>query len=198
MEGTIIAAIIAASIAALTSIANICLTIQRNKQDGITAYRMKWIDDVRNEFSNIFSWTWYTQDSDGRFILYPLDELRKSVYKVTLYLNVKDDYDYKVLEKTFEYLNSATKTYETLLISQSIENLTYKFIMTQQSSNVFKKSQRIKEELQKLVRVYLKTEWTRVKAESSIIKIKYSFCWKKFKGFQADRAIEKFLKEYKD
>ncbi|MDE5565168.1 MAG: hypothetical protein K2I93_08415, partial [Oscillospiraceae bacterium] len=103
-----------------------------------------------------------------------------------------------VLEKTFEYLNSATKTYETLLISQSTKDITYKVIMAQQSSNVFEKSQSIKEELQKLVRVYLKTEWTRVKAESSIIKIKYSFCWKRFKGFQADRAIEKFLKEYKD
>lgn len=198
MEGTIIAAIIAASIAALTSIANICLTIHRNKQDGITAYRMKWIDDVRNEFSNIFSWTWYTQGSDGRFILHPLDELRQSVYKVTLFLNVKDDYDYKVLEKTFEYLNSATKTYETLLVGQSIENLTSKFILTQQSSTSFQESKIIKEELQKLVRVYLKTEWTRVKVESSILKTKYSFCWKMFKGFQADQAIEKFLREYKD
>lgn len=198
MEGTIIAAIIAASIAAITGVANICLVIHRNKQDGIVSYRMEWIDNIREEFSNILSWTWYTQDSSGKMILNPMDQLRKSVYKVSLYLNVKDEYDYNILDKTFQYLNSATKTYESLLLTQSTEQKDLNYIAVFQGSSAFKESQKIKKELQKLVRVYLKTEWTRVKAESSIIKVKYSFCWKMFKGFQANQAIEKFLKEYKD
>ena len=198
MEETIIAAIIAASIAAITSIANIILTIHRNNQDGIISYRMQWINSVREEFSNILSWTWYTQDPVGKMIPNPIDQLRKSVYKVSLYLNVKDDYDYKVLNKTFEYLNMVIKTYEPLLLTQSFTQKDFNYLLALKSSKSFNESQEIKKELQKLVRVYLKTEWTRVKAESSISKTKFRYCWKMSKGFQADRAIEKFLKEYKD
>ncbi|MBR0536457.1 MAG: hypothetical protein IIX14_08795 [Clostridia bacterium] len=198
MDETIIAAIIAASIAAITGITNICLTIHRNKQDGITSYRMQWINNVREEFSNILSWTWYTQDSQGKITPNPIDELRKSVYKVCLYLNVKDDYDYKILEKTFEYLNMVTKTYEPILLSQSITQDELNYLAALQSSAAFTESKKIKEELQKLVRVYLKTEWTRVKVESSVLKTQYSYCWKLFKGFQSQKAVEKFLSEYKE
>lgn len=198
MDGTIIAAIIAASIASITSIVNICLTVHRNNQDSIVSYRMRWINGVREEFSNILSWTWYTQDSSGKMIPNPIDQLRKSVYKVSLYLNVKDDYDYQVLGKTFEYLNLVEKTYESILLSQSCTQKDFNCLLALQSSELFGKSKEIKKELQKLVRIYLKTEWTRVKAESSISKKKYRYCWKAFQGFQAERAIQKFSNEYKD
>lgn len=109
MDGTIIAAIIAASVAALTSIGNIVLTIHRNKQDGVTYYRMQWIDNVREEFAIILSWNWCSQDEDGNIKVNSIEKLEKSVYKISLYLNVKDNYDQSVLNKTFKYLDAAKK-----------------------------------------------------------------------------------------
>ncbi len=52
MDGTIIAAIIATSIATIASIVNICLTIHRNNQDGIVSYRIQWIN--HRQKSNVY------------------------------------------------------------------------------------------------------------------------------------------------
>lgn len=204
MDASIIAAIIASSVAALTGIANIILTIHRSKQDGIVSYRMKWIDNVREEFSNILSWIIYTQDKNGRITINPINNLRKSVYLISLYLNVKDDYDQKILKKTFEYLEKVTKAYQTLNVGSLInldnpnDNLSFKLITLQDINSKFEESEKIKQELHKLIRVYLKTEWTRVKAESSIIKFRYRHFWSCIHGFKSNKAIEKFSEEYKD
>lgn len=99
MPSSITAAIIAASVAALTGIINMIISIYKNRQDGITKYRMNWINDVRNEFTNILSWSWYCQDENGSIKFNNINELRKSVYKISLFLNVKDDYDKKILKK---------------------------------------------------------------------------------------------------
>lgn len=197
MDNTIIAAIIAAAIAALTSIANILLTVHRNKQDGITTYRMQWINDVRNEFTKILSWDFY-KDADGQMVQRPIDDLKESVYKVSLFLNMKDEYDQQVLRKTFELLKYAQKTYGTITMANTMGKEENKMILIFQANEANQRLQKVKDELHKLIRVYLKTEWTRVKVESTINKFQYFYCWKPFCGFQANKATKKFLNEYKD
>ena len=198
MDGNVIAAIIAATIAVLTGIVNIFLTIHRNKQDGITTYRMNWINDVRNGFSNILSWTYYTNDTTGNLIVKSIDELSKSVYKISLLLNVRDDYDKEILDKSIQYLEHAKKTQQVLFLGKNIQNNELLLLMLSQGNEEIEKMEPLKKELQKLIRVYLKTEWTRIKLESSIWKIPYLYCWKPFRGFNAEDAIKKFTKEYKD
>lgn len=196
MEESIIAAIIAASVAALTSIASICLSIHRNKQDGVTAYRMQWINDIRTEYSSILGWDIYAQDCNGNVIMHSINELGKSVYKISLLLNTRDSYDKKILDKTFEYYKSIKKSYECMFISTNLNKPDEKFLLAWQSCLAKNQSDVLKEELLILIRVYLKTEWTRVKVDSSVIKWKYLYCWKPVIGFQAQKAIDKYTKEY--
>ena len=199
MEESIIAAIIAATIAALTGLANMWLSIHRNKQDGITSYRMQWINELREEFANVLSWNYYAIGEDGKINLNPtIDELRRSVYKISLLLNVKDDYDHKVLEETMKYLDSATTFIKNTLVGINANNVPLANTLVLQNNALLTELERKRKQLQKLVRVYLKTEWTRVKVESSIFKYKHRKFWKCFKGFQSDKAIQKFLSEYKD
>lgn len=198
MESSIIAAIIAAAVAILTIISNTVLSIQRNKQDGITSYRMKWVESVRSEFTNILSWTWFCNSTDGKITINSIDDLRKSVYRISLLLNIKDEYDRKILSKTFEYLESASNVYFGLNFNQLIENDTLKTMNTFQNNELYNKSEKIKKDLLMLVRVYLKTEWTRVKCESSINKIRYIKYWRPFVGFQASKAINDFLLQYEN
>lgn len=198
MSPSITAAIIAASVAALTGIINIIINIYKNRQDGITKYRMNWINDVRNEFTNILGWSWFYQDENGKLVFNSVKELQKSVYKISLYLNVKDDYDQKILEKAFNYLNTVEKAYQGLKLGEYSNNNSMAIYATVQSNDLLKMSEKQKKELHKMVRVYLKTEWTRVKCDSSITKIGYLEFWKPFTGFNANKAIEKFSKEYKE
>ncbi len=196
MDKTIIAAIIAASVAAITGVANIVLTIHKNKQESIVAYRMKWVEEIREEFSKVLSWIYYTQNNNDQIMFNCINELRTSVYKISLMLNISDDYDNEIRKKLFEYLNEVKRAYE-IYHSKGLSNEPfYQWYVVSECSGSFKKSEKIKKELEKLIGVYLKTEWTRVKAESSMCKIKYKFCWNIFKGFQSDKAIEKFTKEY--
>lgn len=198
MSPSIAAAIIAASVAALTGIINMIISIYKNRQDGITKYRMNWINNVRDEFTNILGWSWYYQDENGSIKLNNINEFRKSVYKISLFLNVKDDYDKKILKKTFDYLDAVDKAYQGLAVGASSNNDSMKAYAANQDSKLFITAEETKKELLKMVRVYLKTEWTRVKCDSSITKFGYFSLWKPFLGFNANKAIEKFSKEYKE
>lgn len=198
MSPSITAAIIAASVAALTGIINIIISIYKHHQEGVTKYRMNWINDVRNEFTNILGWSWYYQDENGSIKFNNINELRKSVYKISLFLNVKDDYDKKILKKTFDYLDAVDKAYQGFAVGASSNNDIMKVYAANQGTKLFKTAEETKKELHKMVRVYLKAEWTRVKCDSSITKIAYLKLWKPFFGFNANKAIEKFSKEYKE
>lgn len=197
MDGNIIAAIIAASIAAVTGITNVFLAIHRNKQDGITAYRMQWINEIRLAFAEVFSWKLYTQNSEGNMIACPIEDFNRSIYLISLLLNVKDDYDKKVLDKLFEYQKEVTKTYETLYVGNSTKESWIQLIMLDECRDAVEKAEKTKKELLSLVRIYLKTEWTRVKVDSSILKIRYWYCWKPFYGFQSEKVIQKISSECK-
>lgn len=211
MDNAIKAAIIAAVVAIITSLINMFLTIHRNKQDSITTYRMNWINELREEYSKILSWDIKTQADNGDTVFNPINELQKSVYKVSLMLNTKDDYDKELLTYTFSYLENVESLYNAYYLNKRFDkykkesdtkekeesfNNTMK-ILNNQSSDMMDNMLEIKSELLKMVRIYLKAEWTRVKAEASILKngyLKYYNC----KGFDSKKVMKDISDKYKN
>ena len=212
MDVTLKAALIAGVVSGLTGLINMILTIHRNKQDGITAYRMQWIKDLQEEYAQILSWTFLSQDSAGKHIFRPIDDLQNSIYKVSLMLNLRDEYDKEILETTFLYLEKVQALYGDYYIGeklkeyrQNAENEDKKQTFDELIENRAKRDDDTLEEitslkqiLHKKIRVYLKVEWTRVKAESTILKLQYLEYYCPFKGFNSKKAIEKFESEYKE
>ena len=195
-----LAAVVAAGIAAVVSIISVIINVaaiqKRNRLEGITAYRMQWIENLRNEYSKILSWNYYSQRDDGTITINSINCLRESVEKVALLLNVSDDYDNKILKLTYEYLNKLELVNTSLNLANLISNDTSDFFLIISSNAYYKEALELKPELQKLVRIYLKTEWTRVKFETLFLKNKLSE-FKKNRSFSSEKAIEKFTKEYK-
>ena len=83
MDVTLKAALIAAIVSVVLGLVNMILTIHRNKQDGITAYRMQWIKELQEEYAKILSWSFLSQDSIDKHIFRTIDDLQNSVYKVS-------------------------------------------------------------------------------------------------------------------
>lgn len=104
----------------------------------------------------------------------------------------------KFSKKTFDYLDAVDKAYQGLAVGASSNSDIMKAYVANQGSKLFITAEESNKELFKMVRVYLKTEWTRVKCDSSITKIGYFSLWKPFLGFNANKAIEKLSKEYKE
>ncbi len=202
MDSALIAALIAAFASLFLGLINVFISIHKNKQDTITKYRMEWINEIRKEYSIILGWTWYQQATDGSLRINPINDLRNSIYKVSLMLNIKDDYDNKVLNKTFEYLNVVTQLYESTNFVNTLKTIKADpgmlFYLSQSFTQYTNNSTAIRDELQKMVRIYFKVEWTRVKTESSILKISFWEFWRPFCGFNSKKAIETFSKEYND
>ena len=202
MDSALIAALIAAFASLFLGLLNVFISIHKNKQDTITKYRMEWINEIRKEYSIILGWTWYQQTTDGRLWINSINDLRNSIYKVSLMLNIKDDYDNEVLKKTFEYLDDITHAYASSNFVNTFEknkdNSSMFILLTQSFSQYTNHSDEIRDELEKMVRVYLKVEWTRVKTESSILKLGYLKYWNPFCGFNSKKAIKKFSKDYKE
>lgn len=196
MDSTVVAALIAAIVAAIAGCVNFFLTLQRNKQDGITKYRMEWIENVRNIFSTIFGWDYYSQNSEGEFILNSLDSLRNAINKAGLYLNVRDTYDSDILKLCFEYYKKVEQIYFSFIIGKSSKDNNIQLLMALQASEKWKESKRIKNDILRMVRIYLKVEWTRVKVDSSLWKFKYRHYWNPIKGFLPEKALEGFKKDY--
>ena len=211
MDTAIIAAIIAAVVATVTGLIDMFLTIHRNRQDSITTYRMNWVNELREEYSKILSWDLKTQDDSGNTIFNPINDLQKSVYKVSLMLNTKDDYDKKLLDYTFKYLESIENIYNAYYMHKRL--VKYKNEAdSKEKQEVFERSIKlfdedsveamdnifeIKSELHKMIRIYLKVEWTRVKSETSILKFGYRKYYKRFK-FNSEKALEDISGTYKE
>ena len=198
MTSALIAALIAAFASLFLGVFKIVVTLHRNKVDTITKYRMEWINDIRIEYSNILSWSFYRQTSDGKLVINPIDGLRWSTYKVSLYLNVKDEQDAQILHKTYEYLEQAEDCYKSMNFAQHIKEPMAQIAIVQSSSEHYNKSEKTKKELQKLIRLYLKVEWTRVKAESSFFKGPYAKYWNRRTGFDSKKALKDFTKLYRE
>lgn len=211
MDTAIIAAIIAGVVATVTSLINMFLTIHRNRQDSITTYRMNWVNELREEYSKILSWDLKTQDDSGNTVFNPINDLQKSVYKISLMLNTKDDYDKKLLDYTFTYLENIEQIYTSYYMHKRLAK--YKNEAdSEETQKVFERSIKmfdedsseamdnildIKSELHKLIRIYLKVKWMRVKAETSILKLGYWKYYKCFK-FNSEKALEDISGNYKE
>lgn len=196
IDPTIAAAIIAAFVAAIAGILNFFMSVHRNRQDGITKYRMEWIENVRNEFTTIFGWAYYSVGDQSKVTANSLEPVRNAVWKISLFLNVRDEYDSQILNECFRYLEMLEPVHALFAhVGQNPKEAT-KVITKLKASKEFQGAEERKQEFLKLVRVYLKTEWTRVKVDSSIVKFRYWFCWRPFKGFIAEKAIEKFKADY--
>ena len=212
MDVTLKAALIAAIVSVVLGLVNMVLTIHRNKQDGITAYRMQWIKELQEEYAKILSWSFLSQDSTGKHIFRTIDELQNSVYKVSLMLNLRDEYDKEILETTFAYLEKVQDLYRDYYIGEKLKEyqekaeteekkLSFEELMENNSErgcDLLEDITNLKQILHKKIRIYLKAEWTRVKAESTILKVQYLDYYRPFKGFSSKSAIDKFESEYKD
>ena len=212
MDVTLKAALIAAIVSVVLGLVNMVLTIHRNKQDGITAYRMQWVKELQEEYAKILSWSFLSQDSTGKHIFRTIDELQNSVYKVSLMLNLRDEYDKEILETTFAYLEKVQDLYREYYIGEKLKEyqekaeteekkLSFEELMennSERGSDLLEDITNLKQILHKKIRIYLKAEWTRVKAESTILKVQYLDYYRPFKGFSSKSAIDKFESEYKD
>ena len=212
MDVTLKAALIAAIVSVVLGLVNMVLTIHRNKQDGITAYRMQWVKELQEEYAKILSWSFLSQDSTGKHIFRTIDELQNSVYKVSLMLNLRDEYDKEILETTFAYLEKVQDLYRDYYIGEKLKEyqekaeteekkLSFEELMENNSErgcDLLEDITNLKQILHKKIRIYLKAEWTRVKAESTILKVQYLDYYRPFKGFSSKSAIDKFESEYKD
>lgn len=56
----------------------------------------------------------------------------------------------------------------------------------------------LRKRILKMIRIYLKVEWSRVKLESSVCKFKHWSYWRPFKGFISEKALEKYNNDYID
>ncbi len=211
MDANIVTTLITGGIATITVVVNMGLTIHRNKQDSVTTYRMAWINEIREEYSKILSWDFKTQDAQGKTIFNPINEIQKSVYKVSLMLNTKDTYDKELLELTFTYLENIQTLYDSYFLQKELSEDKDELISKQGEESYYKTIQNIKKEfdkafdnieeikhtLHKMIRVYLKAEWTRIKVESSIIKFKYRKYYS-CSGFNSEKVIQETLENYKE
>ncbi len=210
MDANIITTLITGGIAIITVVVNMGLTIHRNKQDSVTTYRMAWINEIREEYSKILSWDFKTQDAQGKTIFNPINDIQRSVYKVSLMLNTKDTYDKELLDLTFTYLENIESMYNSYFLQKELSEDKAELISKQGEESYDKTIQHIEKEfdkaldnileikytLHKKIRVYLKAEWTRIKAESSIIKFKYRKYYT-CSGFNSEKVIKETLENYK-
>lgn len=199
-NATVWAAIIAAVASIVGLIVNVCLSLHRNKLEGIVAYRMKWINDLREEFSEMLSWECCKISEKGEVSISSIDSLRKSIYKIDLMLNICDKFDKEISEKLLKYLKSINSVFGSKYFAEMTEEPTEKTFLALNMCNEFQISQKLRKELQKLAHIYLKVEWMRVRAESSlkIIRNPYKEYWSFFKGFQADKAFEYYKEQYEE
>lgn len=196
LDATVLAAIIAAVAALITLFVNFYMSIRRNNIDGIVSYRMKWINELREEFSKVLGWQCCAQDEKGKIISNPIDNLRISAYKINLMLNICDKHDKEISDKLFEYLDAATNSYASYCCGGLVKDELQQKVFAANFTSEFNRSEEIKKELQELVRIYLKVEWMRVRAESSIRKKPYNAFWIRGKGFQSDKAFEYYKTQY--
>jgi len=157
---------------------NVILTIHKAKLEGITQHRMEWISSVRSEIAYILCWKLIELDnSDEEKIESGLYELRHSIIMVSLYMNIGNKTDNKVIDHCSKLYRAAlycARHHET--------DKGYK-----EKRNEFF-SERI--ELRNIMQIYLKKEWTRVKYESCAIKLPFKNYGVPFLGYREDWAIK--------
>ena len=158
----------------IVGIINIFVSTHRIRSEIVTQNRMKWIDSVRSLTGDIVSWR-----PNGS-----LTELRRIMNKLILLLNISSEIDNKV-------------THNLLLMFDAAYKLS--FYSDYESSNarkLYEEYYDCKQNVNTLMRIYLKKEWTRIKVESRVWRIPFYHYWIPFFGFNEKWATRSLMKKY--
>lgn len=160
----------------LVSILNLFLTSHKNHTDFITSNRMTWVSSVRQLSSKIISWR-HVESTQ---------ELLNLINQLILYLNISNEIDNTISKELLEMYDDVYKLslYEYDLKGDEGKRLFECYYGHKQQFNI-------------LIRIYLKKEWTRIKAESRVIKIPFYQYWIPFYGFSEKWATTAIMKKYK-
>lgn len=121
-----------------------------SKRVGITEKRMDWITEVRKLFAELFTYDFiefYTKQEKYM-------QFNKTIQLIDIYLNFSGNIDKEILNLTYQL--HKTVYIATHLPADRIPNYV----------DLRGEYERLIEELQKNIRVYLKSEWNRVKFDS--------------------------------
>lgn len=158
----------------IVGLINIALSIHRTSLDGITKNRMDWIKEVRDVASNIL-------------IGYENSTLNRDIFKLRLLLNCTNQLDREIIFQ-------CTALGEKVILIKELEN--------KSDWDSIKKEQvfldNLIEDTTLQLQIYLKMEWTRVKCESSVFKIRFLSYWDPINGFKEEKAIKKITKKYNE
>lgn len=160
----------------LVGILNLFLTSHKNHTDFITSNRMTWVSSVRQLSSKIISWRHFESTQ----------ELLNLINQLIIYLNISNEIDNTI---STELLEMYDNVYKLSL---------YEYDLTRdEEKRLFEDYYRHKQQFNILIRIYLKKEWTRIKAESRLIKIPFYHYWIPFYGFSEKWATSDLMKKYK-
>lgn len=160
----------------LVGILNLFLTSHKNHTDFITSNRMTWVSSVRQLSSKIISWRHFESTQ----------ELLNLINQLIIYLNISNEIDNTI---STELLEMYDDVYKLSL---------YEYDLTgDEGKRLFEGYYRHKQQFNILIRIYLKKEWTRIKAESRLIKIPFYQYWIPFYGFSEKWATSDLMKKYK-
>lgn len=135
----------------IVSILNLLNSSHKNKLDFVTQNRMNWINSVRNITSEIISWRYYQSP----------EYLLKAMNNLILYLNISNEIDNQIITEVLKMYDFAYKLsfYKNGLKTSSAEKIYENYYFCKQNINT-------------LMRIYLKKEWTRIKAEGRVFLIR--------------------------
>ena len=134
---------------------NLSASSHKKRLDIITQNRMDWVNSVRNLTSEIISWR--SNES--------LKVLLQNMNKLILYLNISNEIDNKIITELLKMYDSAYK----LSFYEGVKSDNAKRIYIDYYSH--------KQNINTLMRIYLKKEWTRIKAESRVVHFPFRIYW---------------------
>ena len=153
---------------------NLFVSSHKNHVDVITQNRIEWVKSVRVMTNQIISWRY-----NGS-----LNVLLGNINMLILHLNVSNEIDDRIITKLLEMYDSAYKlSFYDDLYAENAKKLYMDYYSCKQNINT-------------LMRIYLKKEWTRIKAESRIFRIPFRMYWIPFYGFSERWATRSLMKKY--
>ena len=171
----VIAGIISLVIALLSSILSVIALFQSQKklwQSGVTEKRMSWISEVRNIAALLLSYEYKELlQSPAKY-----SEYKREACKLKLYLNFAGKLDFVIAEA----LNDITEMLNA-------KWLTEEALYAQDDQELF---DNMRAKLEKSIRIYLKSEWNRVKFENMTYKLGVTF--------DEDESMDELTKQYEE
>ena len=160
---------------------NILISSHKNRMSGITQNRTQWIQDVREITNKITSWEFVLNDDD---FIRELANLRSNVNSLMLHLNISNKIDNEIVDNCLAMYDYGYKL------------SFYKNLLPQEAQETYEVFYSHRAKVRLLMRIYLKKEWTRVKAESNTWRVPFKNYWIPFYGFHEKWATSSLLKKY--